>query len=260
MSSTDHPRSRGVYSPAPMEGQERQGSSPLARGLLIHISEMTRRYRIIPARAGFTRLRRSSPSNPRDHPRSRGVYAKLFLNSLYGKGSSPLARGLRLVTSDYMIRWRIIPARAGFTHIEYCTGGDGGDHPRSRGVYIHMSTDSRPISGSSPLARGLHFHNLGFDGIFRIIPARAGFTGAHASHTDTTKDHPRSRGVYAVGLYVPGYCAGSSPLARGLQGLIGGENRFRGIIPARAGFTQCRRTGIYRSSDHPRSRGVYVTR
>ena len=54
--------------------------------------------------------------------------------------------------------------------------------------------------GSSPLARGLLFP-LQFRGIFmRIIPARAGFTTVNSWLGQGRKDHPRSRGVYAVFL------------------------------------------------------------
>ena len=53
-SRRDHPRSRGVYAPAPGRLAPRCGSSPLARGLLT-MRVMTRiTRRIIPARAGFT--------------------------------------------------------------------------------------------------------------------------------------------------------------------------------------------------------------
>ena len=91
----DHPRSRGVYGVTARSDQTRAGSSPLARGL--HrggVMDMTR-TRIIPARAGFTRLRGRRRRAVRDHPRSRGVYnSGLMVRILIG-GSSPLARGLR---------------------------------------------------------------------------------------------------------------------------------------------------------------------
>ena len=72
--STDHPRSRGVYSPLSARIYGEAGSSPLARGL-----REDGRYRdaipgIIPARAGFTRPRGRGRPAPPDHPRSRGVY------------------------------------------------------------------------------------------------------------------------------------------------------------------------------------------
>ena len=135
VSGPDHPRSRGVYGPVPVEAPPLQGSSPLARGLHHHALPFVIIDRIIPARAGFTMSINSYGAPLSDHPRSRGVYAKLYLNSLYGKGSSPLARGLRALTSMSATTSRIIPARAGFTFHE-CDGlFVGEDHPRSRGVY-----------------------------------------------------------------------------------------------------------------------------
>ena len=54
VSSTDHPRSRGVYTMGRRRLPEERGSSPLARGLR-QVGDARRRLpRIIPARAGFT--------------------------------------------------------------------------------------------------------------------------------------------------------------------------------------------------------------
>ena len=50
----DHPRSRGVYETIEDNMTELEGSSPLARGLLIVDPEKEYVARIIPARAGFT--------------------------------------------------------------------------------------------------------------------------------------------------------------------------------------------------------------
>ena len=53
-SRADHPRSRGVYVlEKPLRGF-RDGSSPLARGLLPSLAKSVYLLRIIPARAGFT--------------------------------------------------------------------------------------------------------------------------------------------------------------------------------------------------------------
>ena len=91
----------------------------------------------------------------------------------------------------------------------------------------------------------------------RIIPARAGFTRAMRSSSAATEDHPRSRGVYHWGrLSVPS-TRGSSPLARGLRDPVLLPVPVRGIIPARAGFTDRRAVPAPASPDHPRSRGVY---
>ena len=70
-------------------------------------------------------------------------------------------------------------------------------------------------------------------------------------------DHPRSRGVYAVGLAIALTACGSSPLARGLRSGPAPSRGRAGIIPARAGFTGRRPARRPRGRDHPRSRGVY---
>ena len=213
--------------------------------------------RIIPARAGFTPPLGRGSALLRDHPRSRGVYVVIPSRVGGAEGSSPLARGLL----DRLLRIRrtrrIIPARAGFTE----GGGLGGvgerDHPRSRGVYSANSSPLPPRLGSSPLARGLPSRIPCFGYPKRIIPARAGFTFAFASAWHTSRDHPRSRGVYFDTFPVDLGFGGSSPLARGL--LLPGRilRLMSGIIPARAGFTDGWGVDIACLSDHPRSRGVY---
>jgi len=51
----DHPRSRGVYRNLEKRNTSSPGSSPLARGLLEMWQCINGEWRIIPARAGFTR-------------------------------------------------------------------------------------------------------------------------------------------------------------------------------------------------------------
>ena len=131
----DHPRSRGVYQRVGDLGAERDGSSPLARGLLGVPYVWGGSSRIIPARAGFTRGARPSPSAGADHPRSRGVYANRALTVAPIVGSSPLARGLHIRTRQAWRSERIIPARAGFTPATPPASDQQQDHPRSRGVY-----------------------------------------------------------------------------------------------------------------------------
>ena len=177
---SDHPRSRGVYVFVKYCGAGHTGSSPLARGLQVQLGSASWWARIIPARAGFTppsrlRLRRSG-----DHPRSRGVYFMGFTNFMIASGSSPLARGLPLRGVTATEARRIIPARAGFTHLEEDTYHGSPDHPRSRGVYVDISFGPDSLAGSSPLARGLLDATTGY----QSLPT----------------DHPRSRGVYGFGV------------------------------------------------------------
>ena len=175
-------------------------------------------------------------------------------------GSSPLARGLHGDISGAINTIRIIPARAGFTRREPDRIRCAQDHPRSRGVYYHEIAHETADQGSSPLARGLLPPPMRREAGFRIIPARAGFTASVSVSGSRPRDHPRSRGVYkSSGMRVPRR-RGSSPLARGLRRPDGGRRRRRRIIPARAGFTCVRARSESQSWDHPRSRGVYLTR
>ena len=214
------------------------GSSPLARGL------PCRRPAYSPARS--------------DHPRSRGVYDWASDRVVPGKGSSPLARGLRARGRLAVDPQGIIPARAGFTSHQGGVRLDVEDHPRSRGVYSHDREYLERDIGSSPLARGLRMARLETQIEGGIIPARAGFTTAAGCRRSPTGDHPRSRGVYlrpCRSRYLP---QGSSPLARGLRCYCRSSPGGAGIIPARAGFTASTSPRGPSPWDHPRSRGVYT--
>ena len=214
----DHPRSRGVYGAPADAGGGLGGSSPLARGLLDRINLGILYRRIIPARAGFTDA----------------------------------------AQVDDAARPRIIPARAGFTPPPRKKFPRKSDHPRSRGVYIARGDNHDLSNGSSPLARGLLSCGSWPHDSTRIIPARAGFTRCGRDGSGATSDHPRSRGVYSRRRGRRGGVSGSSPLARGLRlGRLWWSCRVR-IIPARAGFTWASHCDDLASSDHPRSRGVYL--
>ena len=113
---------------------------------------------------------------------------------------------------------RIIPARAGFTALRCGAFLYTWDHPRSRGVYGAGRYPHRGVLGSSPLARGLPQDSPRGRSATGIIPARAGFTALGRAVLAGVKDHPRSRGVYTRSVTLICPAAGSSPLARGLQG------------------------------------------
>ena len=213
--------------------------------------------RIIPARAGFTTRRRYFRQRRWDHPRSRGVYLRMKRQLGPESGSSPLARGLLLAGQRRRERRGIIPARAGFTVPGTPPRSAGRDHPRSRGVYPDVIFTAQGMTGSSPLARGLHRGPTERQEWPGIIPARAGFTPPRRAAGHPCADHPRSRGVYVTKVKDENGLLGSSPLARGLRGPAEPAASADRIIPARAGFThRDSGSGEYRT-DHPRSRGVY---
>ena len=92
---SDHPRSRGEYWVAESSWGRQVGSSPLSRGILVLGNHSRERPRIIPALAGNTFPRRRRARDARDHPRSRGEYARWSWWFLLLWGSSPLSRGIR---------------------------------------------------------------------------------------------------------------------------------------------------------------------
>ena len=128
----------------------------------------------------------------------------------------------------------------------------------TRGVYQGLAFSGALTSGSSPLARGLRFEEVGGGGVGGIIPARAGFTGDSPAPSPAPTDHPRSRGVYASSCCGTAAASGSSPLARGLPRRTQYCHFCGRIIPARAGFTRSRSALAVTGRDHPRSRGVYA--
>ena len=253
----DHPRSRGVYPARPPLPWAASGSSPLARGLRRRRRRPSSSRRIIPARAGFTRGVPHRRGGPGDHPRSRGVYLRPPRMTSMRAGSSPLARGLRMIQALAVFGGGIIPARAGFTEEGDVHGRPAGDHPRSRGVYQRRPSIALNSLGSSPLARGLPSTPGSRQCPSRIIPARAGFTHGLRARRHLDRDHPRSRGVYAARKELDGVDFGSSPLARGLHVVVDSVVEADRIIPARAGFTLLRSPSAAPAGDHPRSRGVY---
>ena len=174
----DHPRSRGVYLRGSGRLRPCAGSSPLARGLPHENRAAAGRSRIIPARAGFTARARRRSGRRRDHPRSRGVYRHALTPATNPSGSSPLARGLLVLTGPTGRSYRIIPARAGFTTEMNTKTDPYRDHPRSRGVYQPGWKMKASPRGSSPLARGLRPVGDRRPRSPGIIPARAGFTSA----------------------------------------------------------------------------------
>ena len=254
----DHPRSRGVYMCHLFPWEQADGSSPLARGLLIAGVPVEETTGIIPARAGFTSNSERTLPCSSDHPRSRGVYGQSAFLGWPRYGSSPLARGLR---SGSRISTRppgIIPARAGFTLSSRRpsnqfrgssplarglrsnrdpSGLEGRIIPARAGFTVQLEAAIYIFEGSSPLARGLRLLRRGSLSESGIIPARAGFT-------------PVAQNIIQHG-------GGSSPLARGLRPRASSRTWTRGIIPARAGFTVVGGDPHAVLRDHPRSRGVY---
>ena len=221
--------------------------------------------------------RRVSPT--RDHPRSRGEYRIAFnayadqwgssrsrgeYNSWmrasgFALGSSPLSRGILPEPGAHLDQLGIIPALAGNTRLLSPARSGLRDHPRSRGEYACAMTPHSRQEGSSPLSRGIQGIVVGGVEGVRIIPALAGNTLPRHHRGGGERDHPRSRGEYLPRGARSGRPGGSSPLSRGIRGQSSCWPKSFRIIPALAGNTSSPRPPAHGGTDHPRSRGEYVT-
>ena len=236
-----------------------KGSSPLSRGIHDGVDIVEYFRRIIPALAGNTPSSRVCGEKRSDHPRSRGEYRSNSKFATARVGSSPLSRGIRMVNSQEEVRERIIPALAGNTTSGSVTLAALPDHPRSRGEYQIQAENRRLLHGSSPLSRGIRDERFQCHQHSGIIPALAGNTAAAGWRGSHGWDHPRSRGEYMRSCCIGVRDVGSSPLSRGIRTVNSHEPPRRGIIPALAGNTAPGRGITLERTDHPRSRGEYLS-
>ena len=234
----DHPRSCGANSARAIYMLVVSGSSPLVRGQQGSTRVIERQHRIIPARAGPTALSVAARKFSADHPRSCGANHRDTGCAEYGDGSSPLVRGQHPIQPRRIANQRIIPARAGPTDAGVPYVATGSDHPRSCGANLTAVTGTSIISGSSPLGRGQHQHDLLPTPFLRIIPARAGPTWRRTQGPRAAADHPRSCGANHRLPLPLGELDGSSPLVRGQPALVIVMMHPPWIIPARAGPTR----------------------
>ena len=93
------------------------------------------RLRIIPARAGSTRIVHDEDVIFEDHPRSCGEHYLPVSSATCFLGSSPLVRGARVRLAVVFVASGIIPARAGSTDHARVHLADVWDHPRSCGEH-----------------------------------------------------------------------------------------------------------------------------
>ena len=176
LSTSDHPRTRGVYETPLGEYIHTSGSSPHTRGLQALVRRISAAQGIIPAHAGFTRSRPRRRGGGRDHPRTRGVYLTTAVSRSSTLGSSPHTRGLP--DAPHVSRLTLL------------------DHPRTRGVYWFPFSPAKRGPGSSPHTRGLRRDAHWPAQLPGIIPAHAGFTVCPYAIPYARGDHPRTRGVY----------------------------------------------------------------
>ena len=105
-----HPRSRGENQDAAPHTSVVSGSSPLARGKRSERDTLYLGPRLIPARAGKTRIYGAGGATPKAHPRSRGENWPPTRIKQLSTGSSPLARGKQNATLNRSLLDGLIPA------------------------------------------------------------------------------------------------------------------------------------------------------
>ena len=110
-----HPRACGENIIDKRIAVPHKGSSPRVRGKRAHGTDAVGPRGLIPARAGKTYAVKNGYAPKTAHPRACGENAKLQLNSLYGKGSSPRVRGKQQFGIEKAQFIGLIPARAGKT-------------------------------------------------------------------------------------------------------------------------------------------------
>ncbi len=171
-----HPRRRGEHLVVWRPSWNCAGSSPQARGALVHPPRHERGHGLIPAGAGSTSSTTCTPAVATAHPRRRGEHNETKLIVGREEGSSPQARGAppRWIGSRRVRR--LIPAGAGSTPTPILKA------PRPRGS-SPQARGAPPCTQTSPAPTGL-------------IPAGAGSTWGRHWTPWTPTAHPRRRGEH----------------------------------------------------------------
>ncbi len=273
-----HPRWRGEHSSTVQAQMRTRGSSPLARGTRFSVDTSLSQIRFIPAGAGNTADTLHDMITQSVHPRWRGEHVNTNPRIEQTAGSSPLARGTRSRTRSTMVptpvhpRWRgehwfpplpnlfptrFIPAGAGNTPTKSNASSSKPVHPRWRGEHTPAPPTTALSHGSSPLARGTLDFWYAACVRLRFIPAGAGNTRNSRISVRVTAVHPRWRGEHGAHAQANAAVAGSSPLARGTQGVDAAGGAQQRFIPAGAGNTACSSAGARVPAVHPRWRGEH---
>ena len=191
------------------------GSSPRVRGKRAAVVRGGFKARLIPARAGKTRVRTARPPRSRAHPRACGENIAAFQPGAPDFGSSPRVRGKPHARACPATAHGLIPARAGKT--SQCPSGldQSEAHPRACGENRPQLLGSGIRRGSSPRVREKHTTQTVRHALKRLIPARAGKTSAHHQTNVPPRAHPRACGENPSSYSSPAAQSGSSPRVRG---------------------------------------------
>ena len=231
------------------------GSSPRVRGKRAPGALQGRSVRLIPARAGKTRLRAGEAVRLPAHPRACGENRNFPEYRPKRLGSSPRVRGKRPDLVSGEVGARLIPARAGKTRSGVAVRSSSSAHPRACGENWSTASRRSTASGSSPRVRGKRLQAAPHRSDAGLIPARAGKTSISATGHPCLWAHPRACGENLWGSEVVVSPGGSSPRVRGKPVGERGRCFAGGLIPARAGKTPSARPVGGTGVAHPRACG-----
>ena len=231
------------------------GSSPRGRGKLHAGGVGNRRSGLIPARAGKTIKTIIGAAKTAAHPRAGGENRFHLHSSAARSGSSPRGRGKRAWALRLFPTRRLIPARAGKTFLKPTDTVHVRAHPRAGGENRPINRAVASFEGSSPRGRG-KLAGIELRTQFRrLIPARAGKTGAGHHAFFAGGAHPRAGGENIPPGSRRVWIEGSSPRGRGKPTQDRITSHDVGLIPARAGKTSIVWSTMRRRTAHPRAGG-----
>ena len=189
-----HPRTGGENPTTARPPTVTLGASPHGRGKLGDGELGGVLRRLIPARAGKTWRTTTLQGTSRAHPRTGGENPPQAHPTQWNAGSSPHGRGKLHVLPQRRHAGRLIPARAGKTHVHVRISAIEAAHPRTGGEN-QLAVDPTVLDdGSSPHGRGkppITEISVTRGG---LIPARAGKTRVPACGSDAHGAHPRTGG------------------------------------------------------------------
>ncbi len=152
------------------------GSSPRGRGKHGQALADVDAHRLIPTRAGKTRVSRIAREAAKAHPHAGGENDSAFASVVPIVGSSPRGRGKPPSSHTGPPRAGLIPTRAGKTFSERLRRSRVWAHPHAGGENKATDPITGDLEGSSPRGRGKHGERADRLADGRLIPTRAGKT------------------------------------------------------------------------------------
>ena len=173
-------------------------------------------------------------------------------------GSSPRMRGKLNQSPPRRAIRGLIPAHAGKTRPTPFRKLSRPAHPRACGENTDGKRQALAGAGSSPRMRGKPGWESTPLGMWGLIPAHAGKTGAATKASGLIPAHPRACGENSSLASPLPFPLGSSPRMRGKRLSPRRSRSIPGLIPAHAGKTNCELCPHRPGWAHPRACGENI--